>query len=183
MRVTVFCGARDGVLAEHRNTASRFGRLLTERGLGLVYGGGSIGLMGALADGALAGGGEVIGVIPEALATAEVAHHGVSEMHVVTTLAERKTRMMELGDAFVALPGGLGTLDELFEVLTWVQLDMAPAAGKRIGALDVEGHYGTLKTLIDGLVESGFVGREDGKLLYVDRDPERLLDVVCARSA
>jgi len=134
-RVCVFCGASTGRRSAYAEAARGFGALLAERGLGLVYGGGRVGLMGALADGALAGGGEAIGVIPQGLVDRELAHPGLSELRVVLSLHERKAEMAALADAFVALPGGFGTLDELMEQLTWAQLGLHR---KPVGLLDVE---------------------------------------------
>src|SRR5262249_36811214 len=138
-RICVFCGSRHGAGGPYREAAATVGRLIAERGLGLVYGGGSVGLMGVVADAALpAGGGEVVGVIPESLARAEIAHAGLSELRVVPNMHARKAAMASLADAFLALPGGFGTLDELFEVVTWAQLGLH---GKRIALLNVSGYF------------------------------------------
>lgn len=172
-RVTVFCGARTGADPAHAAGARALGRALARRGLGLVTGGGRVGLMGVVADAALEVGGEAIGVIPRALATREVAHQGMTRLEVVGSMHERKARMAELGGAFCALPGGLGTLEELFEVLTWAQLGLHR---KPIGLLDPGGYYDGLSTFLDGAVRAGFLAALDRALLVVERDPERLLD-------
>jgi len=147
--------------------------LLAGKGITIVYGGGSIGLMGILADAALEAGGRVIGVIPGHLGEKEIAHAGLSELHVVRTMHERKALMMELSDAFIALPGGLGTLEELFEVLTWSQLGLH---AKPCGLLNVRGYYDPLLALLDRAVEQGFLRREHRGLLAVDTDPAGLLE-------
>jgi uncharacterized protein (TIGR00730 family) len=169
----VFCGARDGERPLYREAAAGFGRRLAQRGLGLVYGGGRIGLMGALADAALAAGGEVIGVIPNALAEREVAHASVTHMHFVESMHERKALMSEHADAFVALPGGYGTLDEFFEALTELQLGYHT---KPCGVLDVDGYFDRLIGMLDHAVSEGFVSREDRVRIAVEKDPDALLD-------
>lgn len=151
--------------------------LLAENGITIVYGGGSIGLMGVLADAALEAGGRVIGIIPVHLGEKEIAHAGLSELHVVRTMHERKALMMELSDAFIALPGGLGTLEELFEVLTWSQLGLH---AKPCGLLNVRGYYDPLLALLDRAVEQGFLRREHRGLL-VDTDPAGLLEQLVNR--
>jgi uncharacterized protein (TIGR00730 family) len=143
--------------------------------MGLVYGGGRVGLMGALADAALAGGAAVHGVIPEALATAEVAHHGLTQLSVVHSLHARKAMMADQADAFIALPGGFGTLDELFEALTWAQLGIHQ---KPVGLLDVDGFFAPLLAAADALVREGFVRREDRARLVVSSHPTALLDTL-----
>jgi uncharacterized protein (TIGR00730 family) len=149
------------------------GRLLAERGIGLVYGGASIGLMGALADAALAAGGRVIGVIPEDLAVKEVAHDGLDELRVTPGMHARKALMAELSDGFVALPGGLGTFDELLEILSWSQLGIH---AKPIGVLNTSGFYDGLLQLIDRAVDGGFVRPEHRELVLVAEEPAALLD-------
>jgi uncharacterized protein (TIGR00730 family) len=176
-RVCVFCGSSPGNDPIYLDVARTFGALLAARGLGLVYGGGDIGLMGVLADAALAAGGEVIGVIPRALVNREVAHHGLSDLRVVSSMHERKALMADLADAFVALPGGLGTLEELCEVLTWAQLGIH---AKPCGLLDVRCYYGPLLAFLDRVVEEGFMHRENRDLLLVDDDAERLLDALAS---
>lgn len=172
-RVCVFCGSSSGADPAFASAAARFGALLASRGIGLVYGGGSVGLMGVLADAALRAGGHVIGVIPSALALKEVAHDGLPDLRIVATMHERKALMADLADAFVALPGGLGTLDELFETLTWAQLGIHR---RPCGLLDVGGYYQPLLAFLDRAVDMRFLRREHRDLLLVDEDPERLLD-------
>jgi uncharacterized protein (TIGR00730 family) len=149
------------------------GALLAERGIGLVYGGGRIGLMGAVADAAIAGGGEVIGIIPEALAIKEVAHAGLTELRVVQSMHERKAMMADLSDAFIALPGGYGTFEEFCEVVTWSQLGIHR---KPCGLLNVESYYDPLLTLFDLATGEGFVRPQHRGLVLEESSPERLLD-------
>jgi uncharacterized protein (TIGR00730 family) len=172
-RVCVFCGASRGRAAAYAAAARQFGAVLAGRGLGVVYGGGKVGLMGALADGALAAGGEVIGVIPRELVERELAHDGLTELHVVGSLHERKALMAELADAFVALPGGFGTLDELMEQLTWSQLGLH---AKPVGLLDVEGYWRPLVALARHATEEGFVREADLGAIAVAAGAEALLD-------
>ncbi|OOG63344.1 Rossman fold protein, TIGR00730 family [Rhodanobacter sp. B04] len=150
----VYCGSSPGNHPGYTEQARAFGAEMARRGIALVYGGGKVGLMGTVADAVLAGGGKVIGVIPRQLVELEVAHPGLSELQVVETMHQRKTRMYELSDAFVALPGGFGTMDEMFEMLTWAQLGLHryPCA-----FLDVRGYYGGLRTMMDHMVGEGFV--------------------------
>ncbi len=171
-RVCVFCGASTGRLAAYADAARSLGEAAAERGIGVVYGGGRVGLMGALADGALAADGEVIGVIPQALVDRELAHTGLSELHVVGSLHERKSKMAELADAFAALPGGFGTLDELLEQLTWAQLGLH---AKPIGLLDVEGYWRPLIALARHATDEGFVRAVDLAAIAVADDAEGLL--------
>lgn len=154
MRVAVFCGSSMGRSARYMAAAADFGRALAGAGVGIVYGGASVGLMGVLADAALAAGGEVIGVIPGGLFAAEVPHQGLSRLEVVGSMHERKALMADLADAFAALPGGLGTLDELFEILTWWQLGLHT---KPVVLVDVDGFWDSLTALLDGLIVAGFV--------------------------
>ena len=172
-RICVFCGASSGRRSAYGETARGFGAVLARRGLGLVYGGGRVGLMGAVADGALAAGGAVVGVIPQELVDRELAHAGLSELHVVGSLHERKALMAELADAFVALPGGFGTLDELMEQLTWSQLGLHR---KPVGLLDVEEYWRSLIALARHATEEGFVREADLAAIAVGSDPEELLD-------
>lgn len=172
-RVCVFCGSRAGVRPEYAAAARRLGHALVQRGFGLVYGGASVGLMGTVADEVIDRGGEAIGVIPEALMAREIAHDDLSELHVVDSMHQRKARMAELAGAFVALPGGLGTLEELFEVLTWAQLGLH---AKPCGVLDVAGYYAPLASFLDRAVGEGFVSSTHRSLLRVERDPDALLD-------
>ena len=176
-RVCVFAGSSAGARPTYAAAARALGAALCRRGLGVVYGGGSVGLMGVLADAMLAGGGEVIGVIPDGLATRELAHPGVTEMRVVGSMHERKATMAALADAFVALPGGLGTLEETLEILTWSQLGIH---AKPIGALDVEGYWNGLQRLLAHAVEEGFVRPEHAALLLFGSVPDELLDRLAA---
>jgi uncharacterized protein (TIGR00730 family) len=173
LRVCVFCGASSGRLPEYAEAARALGTELARRGLGLVYGGGRVGLMGAVADAALAGGGEVIGVIPQELVERELAHGGLTELRVVGSLHERKALMAELSDAFVALPGGFGTLDELLEQLTWSQLGLHE---KPIGLFDVQEYWRPLIALARHATDEGFVRESDLAAIAVGMDAEGLLD-------
>jgi uncharacterized protein (TIGR00730 family) len=172
-RVCVFCGASSGRLPDYVEAARAFGSAAAERRLGIVYGGGRVGLMGAVADGALGAGGEVIGVIPQELVDRELAHRGLSELHVVGSLHERKALMAELSDAFVALPGGFGTLDELLEQLTWSQLGLH---AKPVGLLDVAGYWAPLIGLARHATDEGFVRESDLRAIAVGEDARALLD-------
>ncbi|MEK6235118.1 MAG: TIGR00730 family Rossman fold protein [Planctomycetales bacterium] len=173
-RVCVYCGSKVGANGLYQETAARLGRLLAERGLGLVYGGGRVGQMGVLADAALDAGGEVIGVIPEMLAVREVAHQ-TATMEVVDSMHKRKARMVELADAFVALPGGYGTFEELMETVTWAQLGIHR---KPVGLLNVAGYFDALAALIDHAVAEEFILPEQRDLLFLADDPESLLDAL-----
>ncbi len=172
-RIAVYCGSNTGVRAAYSEAAARLGRVLGERGLGLVFGGGSVGLMGVVADAALAAGAPVIGVIPRALVARELGHKGLTELRVVETMHERKAVMAELADAFIALPGGLGTLDELFEAMTWAQLGLHQ---KPIGLLEVDGFFEPLVVFLERAVAEGFVRAEHRAALTVATEPERLLE-------
>lgn len=171
-RICVFCGSAFGTRPAYKDAAERLGKLLAERGIGLVYGGGCIGLMGAMADAALAGGGEVIGVIPDSLMRREVGHRGVTKLHVVETMHERKKLMADLADAFIALPGGYGTLEELLEAVTWSQLGIQQ---KPCGLLNVENYWDGLLKVLDHAVDEGFVRPENSQLFLVARTPESML--------
>jgi uncharacterized protein (TIGR00730 family) len=168
----VYCGANPGVLPDYAEAARRTAAVLCDRDIAVVYGGGSIGLMGMLADAVLASGGSVIGVIPKHLTAREIAHEHLTELHVVDSMHERKALMMKLSDAFMALPGGLGTLEELFEVLTWAQLGLHR---KPCGILNVRGYFDPLIALLDRAVDQRFLRREHRELLLVDEDPAGLL--------
>ncbi|HKG94614.1 MAG TPA: TIGR00730 family Rossman fold protein [Gemmatimonadaceae bacterium] len=176
-RLCVFCGSSAGARPEYAAAARRLGRLLAERGIGLVYGGGGTGIMGELADAALAAGADVVGVIPHALRAREAAHRGLSDLRLVDTMHERKSLMAELADGFVALPGGLGTLEELFEIWTWAQLGVH---AKPCALLDVEGYYAPLLAFLDRAVEERFVRAPARAMLLVDPDPAALLDRLAA---
>jgi uncharacterized protein (TIGR00730 family) len=171
--VCVFCGSNAGGRPEYRESAEALGRLLVARGCGLVYGGGSVGLMGVIADAVLAAGGEVQGVIPKSLATRELLHPGVEPMHVVEGMHARKSLMAELADAFIAMPGGYGTFEELFEVITWAQLGLH---AKPIGLLNVAGFFDPLVQLVDHAVAEGFIKAAHRELIVVESEPERLFE-------
>ncbi len=168
----VFCGSRVGRDDVFARSATELGRKLAEREIGIVYGGGQVGLMGVLADAALAAGGRVIGVIPQALADREVAHHGLTELHVVNSMHERKALMADLSDAFVALPGGYGTLDELCEIVTWAQLGIHD---RPIGLLNVEGYFDDLLALFDRAVKQDFISETNRTLIRDANNVDELL--------
>ena len=169
----VFCGSSAGRRPAYSEAARAMGDLLARRGITLVYGGGKVGLMGVVADACLTAGGKVIGVIPRLLQEKELAHHTLTEMHVVGTMHERKAMMADLADGFLALPGGFGTWDEFCEVFTWSQLGIQ---SKACALLNVEGYYDALFALTERAAENGFIRAEHRQLLLVDTDPERLLD-------
>lgn len=175
--VCVFCGAKSGGSARFADAAARFGERLGARGLGLVYGGGQVGLMGVLANAALAAGAPVTGVLPRALATVELAHPGLTELVLTDGLHARKARMAAQADAFVALPGGFGTLDELFEALTWQQLGLH---GHPVGVLDVGGYFAPLLRFLDHAAGSGFLAGGDRVRLHAAAEPDALLDLLGA---
>jgi uncharacterized protein (TIGR00730 family) len=172
-RLCVFCGSSSGVHPVYAQAAQTVARLLCRRGIELVYGGGNVGLMGTLANACLREGGRVIGVIPQALADKEVAHTGLTELRIVSSMHERKAVMADLSDAFVALPGGYGTWEELFEALSWSQLGIQR---KACGLLNVNGYYDPLLELVDKSVAEGFLREGHRELLLSDDDPGRLLD-------
>ena len=172
-RVAVYCGSASPADPVYVESARHVGRSLAERGIGVVYGGGKLGLMGAVADSALEAGGEVIGVIPQALVNAEVAHRGLTELHVVQTMHERKALFTDLADGFVNLPGGTGTMDELWEALSWAQLGYH---ADPIGLLNVAGYYDKLVDLWMYMGQVGFVRPQHQGLLLVDSDLAGLLD-------
>ncbi len=171
----MFCGSNVGVRAAYRQAAEELGRVLVARRVGLVYGGGNIGLMGVLADAVLAGGGEVQGVIPHALVAREVAHKDLSKLHIVDSMHERKQRMADLADAFVALPGGYGTFEEFCEVVTWSQLGIHK---KPCGLLNVEGYFDPLIAQFDRAVREGFLHPDNRALVLEAKRPEALLDAL-----
>jgi uncharacterized protein (TIGR00730 family) len=172
MRICVFCGSSN-TGEDHLAVAREVGRTLAGRGIEVVYGGARVGSMGAVADAALAAGGRVTGVIPESLVAWEVAHDGLTELHVVDGLHARKALMAELSDGFIALPGGVGTMEELFEVWTWAQLGLHT---KPVGLLDAGGYYEHLIRFTDTMVETGFLRKPYREMLLVDDDLPRLLD-------
>ena len=174
-RVCVYCGSRTGADPIHRERAEELAALLAERGLGVVYGGGAVGLMGAVADTVLAAGGEVIGVIPGLLADRELAHPGLTELRIVDSMHERKQQMTQLSDAFIVLSGGIGTLDELVEAFTWTQLLIHD---KPVALLNVSGYYDHLLAFLDHAVASDFLSARQRSTLIVAEDPAVLLDAV-----
>ena len=169
----VYCGSSAGKHPEYAEQARAFGAEMAKRGIALVYGGGNVGLMGIVADAVLAGGGKVVGVIPRQLVEREVAHKGLSELVVVDTMHQRKTRMFELSDAFVALPGGFGTMDEMFEMLTWAQLGLHrhPCA-----FLDVRGYYRDLRAMIGHMVDESFVRTQQRDSIWFGDDIPALFE-------
>jgi uncharacterized protein (TIGR00730 family) len=172
-KICVFTGSRYGASSAYAGAAEQLARDLVERGFGLVYGGGNVGLMNVMADAVLALGGHVTGVIPNALVSKEVAHRGLSELRVVNSMHERKALMAELSDGFIALPGGIGTMEEFFEVLSWAQLGIH---NKPCGLLNVSGYYDPLIQFLDQAVSEDFVKPKHRALLIVDHDPMKLLD-------
>jgi len=171
--ICVFCGSASGADDKYLPAARAFGRSAAERGLRIVYGGASVGLMGAVADAALLAGGDVVGVMPRALVDREIAHRGLTRLYVVDTMHERKAMMAELSDAFAALPGGLGTLEELFEVWTWGMLGLH---AKPYGMLNTAGYYSPLIAFLDRARDEGFVREAQRDMLVVESEPHRLLD-------
>jgi uncharacterized protein (TIGR00730 family) len=178
-RICVFCGSNAGARSEYAEAARALAAVLVGRKLGIVYGGGNVGLMGVLADAALGCGGEVIGVIPRKLVDKEVAHRGVTELRIVETMHERKALMNDLSDAFIALPGGFGTLDEFFEVLTWSQLGFH---GKPCALLNVAGYYDRMLAMLDHAVTERLLRPVHRELVIADTDPSRLLQRLSAFS-
>ena len=172
-RICVFCGASPGARPEYRAATAELARMLTAEGIGVVFGGGGVGLMGALADAVLAEGGEITGVIPRSLVDREIAHRDVSDMRVVGSMHERKALMADLADAFVALPGGIGTLEELFEVYTWAQLGLHQ---KPSALLNVEGYYDDIADFLRHAVAERFLREETRELLMVESDPATLIE-------
>lgn len=178
----VFCGSNGGRRPEYREAAKALGRMLAERGIELIYGGGNVGLMGAVADAVLGSGGRVTGVMPEALMGKEldgrpVDHRALTHMEVVPSMHARKARMAELAGGFIALPGGFGTFEELCEILTWAQLGFH---GKPVGLLNVAGYYDSLLALFDHAVAEGFLRAQNREMVLADTDPERLLTAMAA---
>ena len=171
-RICVFCGSQPGDKPGYVEGARRLGALLAGQGIGVVYGGSTLGLMGALADAALAGGGKVTGIIPTGLVQRELAHRGVPDLIVVGSMHERKTQMADLSDGFIALPGGLGTLEECFEILTWAQLGIHE---KPCGLLNLDGYFDQLIGFLDHAVEQRFLLPQYRSLLLVEQDPDALL--------
>ncbi len=174
-RLCVFCGSRVGTNGLYQEAAAELGRLLVQRGYGLVYGGGHVGLMGVLADAVLQNGGEVIGVIPKTMVVRELAHTGITHMHVVPNMHARKARMAELADAFIAMPGGYGTFEELFEIITWAQLGIHQ---KPIGLLNVAGYFDALMACVEHAIAEGFIIPEYRQLTVIADRPAALLDAL-----
>ena len=169
----MYCGSSPGDRAAYADAARAFGAALAQRHLGLVYGGGSVGLMGMLADAVLENGGNVTGVIPRALVARELAHGGLTDLRVTESMHQRKALMAELADAFVALPGGIGTFEELFEIWTWAQLGLHR---KPCGVLNADGYYEGLVAFLDHATASGFIPPQNRAMLLVGADPDDLLD-------
>lgn len=178
--ICVFCGSSPGADPAYVETARALGRALAHQGITLVFGGSSVGLMKAVADAVLAEGGKVIGVIPQHLVELEVAHHGLTELKIVGDMHERKATMARLSDGFIALPGGIGTLEELFEVWTWAQLGMH---GKPVGLLNMADYYTPLLGFLDHMVDQRFLRAEHRGLVQVARDPAELLGLMASYQA
>jgi uncharacterized protein (TIGR00730 family) len=174
-RLCVFTGSSPGANPEYRAAATALGKEIVARGYGLVFGGGKVGLMGAVGDSVLAAGGHVVGVIPQALMGKEIAHQGLQEMEIVSSMHERKRRMAELAHAFIAMPGGMGTLEELSEVVTWAQLGIH---AKPCGVLNVAGYYDSLLAYLDHAAEQRFLRPEHRGIIQVAETPSELLDLV-----
>ncbi len=178
-RICVFCGSRVGAASIYAEAARELGRAIARRGLGLVFGAGHVGLMGVLADAVRESGGETIGVIPQSLVERELAHASLTDLRIVESMHDRKALMASLSDAFIALPGGFGTLDELFEIMTWAQLRFH---AKPIGMLNVNGFFDPLIAWIEHAIAEDFVKPKNRDLLRVERDAERLLDSICGEN-
>ncbi len=174
-RICVFCGSNPGARSVYADIAQQLGKAIVSQGMGLVYGGGSIGLMGIIADAVLKEKGKVIGVIPHALASKEFAHPGLTELRMVSSMHERKAIMAELSDAFIAMPGGFGTFDELFEILTWAQLGLH---SKPIGLLNVEGYFDLLLSFINHVLQERFIQTKHHRMIITSHNPEELLSVL-----
>ncbi|MEO1448263.1 MAG: TIGR00730 family Rossman fold protein [Bacteroidota bacterium] len=171
-RICVFCGSSSGQDPVYRSAAQEMGRALVKAGIGMVYGAGNVGLMGVIADEMLTHKAEVIGVIPDFLMKKEVGHTGISELIVVDTMHQRKALMAEKSDGFISMPGGYGTLDETFEIMTWAQLGLHQCP---VGLLNVKGYYDPMLRMLDHMVEEGFLRAENRAMLLADSDPEQLL--------
>ncbi|MBW2454119.1 MAG: TIGR00730 family Rossman fold protein [Deltaproteobacteria bacterium] len=172
-RICVYCGSSSGVADRYLDAAREMGRCLADRGIAVVFGGGRVGMMGAVADAALEAGGEVYGVIPEQLKDLELAHDGLTELHVVDSMHARKVKMAELSDGFVALPGGWGTIEEIFEITTWTQLGYHR---KPVGLLNALGYYDGLLTFLTHAADEGFIRPQHRRLLQTGTTPPELLD-------
>ncbi|HEX6710367.1 MAG TPA: TIGR00730 family Rossman fold protein [Rubrobacter sp.] len=171
-RICVFCGSSSGNDPAYEDAARSLGETLAESGITLVYGGGHVGLMGVVANAALASGGEAVGVIPKSLVELEISHNGLTDLHVVGSMHERKALMSELSEGFIALPGGTGTMEEFFEVLTWAQLG---EHGKPCGLLNIAGYYDPLLALFDHMVDKGFLSETNRSIVLVETEPAALL--------
>jgi len=178
--ICVYCGSNAGTKPEYVAAAKAMGKAIAARGITLIYGGGKVGLMGAIADAALAAGGKVVGIIPEFLAVKEVAHTGLTELVVVDSMHTRKAEMERLSDGFIAMPGGIGTMEELFEIWTWSQLGQHK---KPCGLLDAAGYYADLNAFLDRMATDGFVNAEHRAMLHCSEDTEQLLDAFAAYEA
>jgi len=179
-RICVYCGSNPGKSAEFLASARTLAGELVQRDIGLVYGGASVGIMGEIADTVLARGGEVIGVMPQALVDKEVSHTGLTELRVVNSMHERKEIMADLAQGFIALPGGLGTMEEIFEVLTWAQLGFHQ---KPCALLNVKGYYNRLTQFLDHAVAQGFIAETHREMLLVEENPHSLLEIMASYSA
>lgn len=177
MRICVFCGSSTGARPAYQAAAERLGKLFVQRGIGLVYGGGGIGLMGVIADSVLEHGGEAIGVIPDGLMRREIGHNGLTQLHVVDSMHQRKALMADLADAFIAMPGGCGTLEEMSEIITWSQLGIQV---KPCGFLNVEGYWDGLLAFLDHAVAERFMRVENRGLIVVAATPEEMLEKLLA---
>ncbi len=174
-RICVYCGSSPGKFPEYLESACTLARELVKRDIGLVYGGASVGIMGKIADTVLEGGGEVIGVIPQSLVEKEVSHHGLTELKIVESMHERKAIMADISDGFIALPGGLGTIEELFEVLTWSQLGFHK---KPCALLNVKQYYDNLSLFLDHAVAQEFIKDVHREMLLVEEEPDKLLELM-----
>ncbi|KGX89895.1 LOG family protein [Pontibacillus marinus] len=170
--IAVFCGSRLGATEAYKEGAIKLGKVMADQGITLIYGGSSVGLMGALADTVLENGGDAIGVIPQTLVEKEVAHHSLTDLHIVNTMHERKAKMAELADAFITMPGGAGTMEEFFEVYTWAQIGIHD---KPFGLYNVNQYYTPLISLFDHMVNQEFLSQENRDMVMIDKDAEALL--------
>jgi uncharacterized protein (TIGR00730 family) len=177
MNLCIFCGSAVGARASYTEAAQRLGTLMARRGIGLVYGGGNVGLMGVIADAVMSAGGSAIGVMPRNLIAREIGHAGITELRVVDTMHQRKALMADLSSGFIALPGGYGTFDEFFEVVTWTQLGLHR---KGCGLLNIDGYYDPFVAMLDRAVTEGFIKPENRSLVLDDSSPDRLLNRVLA---
>ena len=175
MRICVFCGSSVGARPAYAAAAKKLGALMAQRGIGLVFGGTCIGLMGTIADAVLAGGGEAIGVIPGGLMQREIAHRGLTRLHIVESMHQRKALMADLSDAFIAMPGGYGTLEEFAEIVTWLQLGIQI---KPCALLNIEGYWAGLLAFLDHAVEENFVHPENRKMILVGTTAEEILEKI-----